>query len=289
MDKAIVFGKYDHLMGIVNFPNDSSMTFSPKVVGSDKPKSNQPSVAMILLTAGMLHNAGPFRMYVNVADDLAKHGIPSLRFDLSGIGESLGVGAGGKSIDRAANEAIEAMDYLSSNYGIDEFILFGLCSGADDSMQTALKDERVKGVIAIDGLGYQTLQSRLKQIILYSRKMLSIKKWLSKASQLFTKNAVPVSLALGSDVREFPESVEEASLELQMLNDRNTQLHFIYTGGTEYYHYKEQFYDMFPMVKWKGNESVAYFPQMDHVAILCEDRKQLVDNIVDKTVEMVAA
>lgn len=277
MDQAVIFGKYDHLLGVANIAN----------LKESEPKKDTP-VAMILLTAGMLHNVGPYRMYVDIANNLAEKGISSLRFDLSGIGESLGVGTAGKSIDRAAMETMEAMDYLANNQGIEKFILFGLCSGADDSIQTALKDRRVKGVIALDGLGYTTKRSKFNHAVLLTRKMLRIKKWIRKISRFTGINLAPASLAMGSDVREFPETPEQASHELQQLTDRNTQLHFIYTGGTDYYNYAKQFYDMLPTVKWKGKESTTYFPHMDHVVLLCEDRKELVDHVIEKTLQMAA-
>lgn len=283
MDQAIVFGKYDHLLGVANIVNPASN--STEALNDNIPQDNK-QVAMILMTAGMLHSVGPYRMYVDIANSLAEKGISSLRFDLSGIGESLGVGSVGKSIDRAAMEASEAMDYMSEKQGIKDFILFGLCSGADDSIQAALKDKRVKGVIALDGLGYKTSRSKFNQFLLLTRKMLRIKKWIRKISHLTEAYLAPASLAVGSDVREFPETAEQASQELQQLVDQKTQLHFIYTGGTEYYNYAEQFYDMLPKVNWNGNESTTYFPHMDHVVLLCEDRKELVDHVTEKAFKM---
>jgi len=272
MDQAIVFGEYDHLVGVAN------------IVQSDSAKEQ---VAMILITAGMLHNVGPFRLYVDIANSLEAQGISSLRFDISGIGESLGVGVADKSINRAAAEASEAMDYLYEKQGIKKFIVFGLCSGADDSIQTALEDDRVIGVISLDGVGYKTPRFELKQKLFKIRKLFNIEKWKIKLSHFSSIKPTPVSLAVGGDVREFPETPEQASKELQQLVDRNTQLYFIYTGGTDYYNYAEQFYEMLPDVNWKGTESTRYFSHMDHVILLCEDRQELVGDITNKTLNMV--
>jgi pimeloyl-ACP methyl ester carboxylesterase len=267
MDKPLVFGKLKHLIGVENIVKNSS-------------------IAVIMMTPGMLHNTGPFRLHVDMAQNLEQHGISSLRFDISGIGESLGVGTSGKSIDRAATEAIEAMDYLMDSTGIEQFILFGLCSGADDSIQAALKDKRVKGVISLDGAAYKTTRFKYKEACLMARKMLSISKWVNKFHHLTGNSKTPASLAMGSDIREFPETAEQACKELQQLVDSEVQLHFIYTGGTEYYNYSQQFYDMLPNMKWKGTESTEYFSQMDHVVMLCEDRKLLIDHIIAKTLNM---
>ena len=271
MNQTCVFGRYDHLMGVKN------------IVESAAP------FAVIMMTPGMLHHVGPYRMHVEMAHCLEQQQISSFRFDLSGIGESLGVGISGRSIDRAAFEAQEAMDYLSDKHGIKQFILFGLCSGADDSVQTALQDERVTGIIAMDGLAYSTPTFLQKEALFMARKALIPEKVINKIRTKLGNSGKPNSLTPGSDVREFPESAEQGAQELQTLVDNNVQLHFIYTGGTDYYNYAEQFYDMLPGMKWKGTESTHYFSQMDHLAMLCEDRQLLVEHVTEKAVDMLAA
>jgi len=272
MEQAIIFGKFDHLLGVESIAKPSA----------------ESGTMVIMLSAGMLHNVGPYRMYVDFSRHLVEQGISSLRFDLSGIGDSLGVGSAGKSLDRAASEASEAMDYCQQQHGIKRFILFGLCSGADDSIQAALKDERVKGVITLDGLAYSTLKFKIHKLLLLSKIMLRLDKWLNRIISLTAvSKSAPASLAMGSDVREYPETAVQASKELQQLVDRGTRLHFIYTGGTDDYNYAQQFYDMLPNVNWKGFESTQFFPHMDHVATLCEDRQQLVKHMVGKVLEMV--
>ncbi len=274
-EQAIIFGQYNHLLGV-----SSVTTTSDKV-----------DTAVIIMTAGMLHNVGPYRMYVELARSLTEQGIPSLRFDISGIGDSLGVGSAGKSIDRAAAEAVEAMDYLQKKQSIKHFIFFGLCSGADDSIQAALHDERIKGVILMDGLAYSTLQFKLRQLVLPMKMMLRPEKWLKKIKALKARpssKSAPASLAMGGDIREYPETPEQAARELQQLLDRGTSLHFIYTGGTDDYNYARQFYDMLPAVDWKGADSTQFFPHMDHVATLCEDRQELISHVTEKALQMVS-
>lgn len=276
MEHAIAFGKYDHLLGVKNI----AITSDPKYQ----------NIAMILLTPGMLHNAGPYRMYVEIARELEKQGMSSLRFDLSGIGESLGVGTPGKSIDRAAMETKQAMDYLSEQHCIQQFILFGLCSGADDSIQTALFDDRVKGVITLDGLAYDTPRYKFNNVVSLFKKLINWKKLVSKVKvSLKSDLPPPSSLARGEDIREYPASPEQAAQEFQQLVDRGTQLHFIYTGGSWYYNYANQFYDMLPKIDWKNKESVSYFAHMDHVVTLYEDRIELINHISEKTKKMVNA
>ncbi|RYZ57320.1 MAG: hypothetical protein EOP07_10250, partial [Proteobacteria bacterium] len=55
----------------------------------------------------------------------------------------------------------------------------------------------------------------------------------------------------------------------------------IYTGGfTPYYSYRSQFFDMLPDLKPKGQIAVEYWPEVDHLFMLMEDRQRLVDQVV---------
>jgi hypothetical protein len=271
-ESAIAFGQFNHLLGVWN-----------------EPEERRYNTAVIFVTAGMLHHCGPFRLHVDAARELASQGIPSLRFDLSGIGESLAVGSQGTSLDRAASEIREAIDWIgnatdkSCNGKIGKVILFGLCSGADDSLHAAPLDERIVGLIAIDGCGYRTPGYYLRRVFkFYLPRVLSLAKWKGlwhRHRQL--KTAVPRSLQPGYDVREFP-SRRKAQQIFKVLLQRDVHLHFIYTGGSEsgqYYNYDGQFKAMFPRMHRDPRLTHRYLADMDHVAFLCEDRARLVSHI----------
>uniref|UniRef100_UPI003569293C serine aminopeptidase domain-containing protein n=1 Tax=Novipirellula sp. TaxID=2795430 RepID=UPI003569293C len=262
---AVVFGRYEHLLG----------------VWQASTATQQSDTAAILVTPGMLHHVGPFRMYVDVANDLARRGIASLRFDISGIGESFGVGVGGRSIDRAADEISQAIDWIFENTKMQKIVLFGLCSGADDSLHAAVRDDRVTAVVPMDGCGYRTpayYWHRFRGHHLH--RLLRPRKWWEVTQRLLGQSSTaPRSLQQGDDIREFP-SRETAVAELSKLADRKTRLHFVYTGGVGmYYSYAQQFYDMFPELEGRDEVSMCFHPAMDHVAYLCEDRAALVEHI----------
>ncbi|EMI17022.1 non-ribosomal peptide synthetase [Rhodopirellula maiorica SM1] len=271
---AIVFGNYDHLLGV----------WQPSTT------TRHSDTAVILVTPGMLHHVGPFRLYVDVANDLARRGIASLRFDISGIGESFGVGAGGRSIDRAADEISQAIDWISANTQLQKIVLFGLCSGADDSLHAAVRDDRVSAVVPMDGCGYRTRAYYWHRFRGHHfHRILRPKKWWEVLQRLLNQdNTAPPSLQPGDDIREFP-SRETAVAELSELADRKTRLHFVYTGGVGmYYSYAQQFHDMFPELRGRDEVSTCFHPAMDHVAYLCEDRARLVDHIGSQIDQMAA-
>jgi hypothetical protein len=244
----------------------------------------------------MLHHCGPFRLHVELARELANQGIASLRFDLSGIGESFAVGSRGTSLNRAASEIKEAIDWISnetdksSNGKITKFILFGLCSGADDSIHAASLDERVVGVIVVDGCGYRTPMYYMNRALkFYLPRVLSLAKWKGLLHQLGEQKHTPASLQPGDDVREFP-SHKKAQQILKTLLQRDVRLHFIYTGGSgQYFNYDEQFEEMFPKLHNDPRLTHHFFADMDQVAFLCEDRAKLVSHILQVAIRIAKA
>ena len=262
METPIVFGEFENLVGVVN-----------------DPEARQSDVAVLMLTPGMLHHTGPYRLHVLMARRLAKQGIASLRYDLSGIGESLAVGEPGSSLERASREAQYAMDRMQADYGIKKFILFGLCSGADDGMYAALKDDRIVGLALLDGCGYRTMRYHVHRALgHYLPRLFRLDKWKRLVRRGPTEETAG-SLQMGVDIREYPEQ-EVAEFQISELADRGVQMRFIYTGGVAgYFNYGAQFFDMFPSLRGRKEVSTTFFPDMDHLAMLREDRVKLLNDL----------
>ncbi len=136
-EQVVLFGKTKSLVGIITEPYSAS--------------EDGCFPAIIILNAGLLHRIGPNRLYVKIARQMATAGFIVLRFDFSGIGDSSALDANLPFERSSISETQEAMHYLSSIRGIGEFILVGLCSGANVALKTACGDHRVVGVIGING------------------------------------------------------------------------------------------------------------------------------------------
>src|SRR5581483_8943361 len=85
----------------------------------------------------------------------AARGIPSLRLDLAGIGDSDGDAA--RFVDVAefyepelGGQIAAALDALGTSLGSRRFLLVGLCSGGYWSFRAALADDRVAAVAAVN-------------------------------------------------------------------------------------------------------------------------------------------
>lgn len=134
-EKAILFGKFHTLTGILTEPDAPA--------GENMP-------AVILSNAGLIHRIGPNRIYVKLARDLARLGYPVLRFDLSGVGDSVTRPDGMAVEEFTIDDMRQAMDYLAETLGSRRFVLGGHCAGAYHSIRTAARDDRVSGVVMIN-------------------------------------------------------------------------------------------------------------------------------------------
>ncbi len=112
-------------------------------------------VCALLLNGGALRHTGPNRSWVDIARRWAAQGVPSVRVDLSGIGD-----AEGEERDRVSNRELYAERSNRDTLGLveqlavrgvgEQFVLAGLCSGAYWALHAALRDPRVKGALMIN-------------------------------------------------------------------------------------------------------------------------------------------
>jgi pimeloyl-ACP methyl ester carboxylesterase len=133
-EDVVLFGAGRSLVGILSHPSD----FDPA-----RP-------AVLLLNLGQMQRSGPYRLHVKIARQLATLGFLVLRFDFSGVGDSLL-----RQDDLPQNrahplETREAMDYLEAAWGTHEFIAMGICRGAWVAFATACQDPRLIGLALIN-------------------------------------------------------------------------------------------------------------------------------------------
>ena len=111
--------------------------------------------AAILLNAGALRRIGPGRLWVELARDWAARGVPTLRIDLEGLGDSDGdstryADTGALYTLDLVDQVIAAMDELEAREIGRRFLLAGLCAGAYWSFHTALRDPRVEATFLLN-------------------------------------------------------------------------------------------------------------------------------------------
>ncbi len=195
-ESLALFGRSQELVGVVT---------DPVSVGRER-------IACLLPNVGLAHRIGPHRLNVRIARKLATQGLVSLRFDLSGIGDSRGSTTGTNFLEQAIVDMRSAMDYLSSEMGIEKFVVFGICSGAANAYQLAIADHRVIGVFMFDGFRYPSTQhqladvvARLRQMTFAQRAKFIAAKGKSTFTHLMGKSATSIDASIDVIMPPMPE------------------------------------------------------------------------------------
>ena len=119
-------------------------------------------LGLVMFNSGVVHRIGPHRINVKLARQLALRGIPSIRFDLHGMGDSLRADGVLPYERQAVADLGLAMDTLQDCAGVARFALLGFCSGAVPSYLAAQADPRVGTVILYDAFAFPTPRSRAR-------------------------------------------------------------------------------------------------------------------------------
>lgn len=140
-ERAVHFenGRGEPLTGVLHAPDESAPAATHGVVW---------------LSAGQKIRQGAWRMNVEIARSLAARGVPVLRFDFSGIGDSGGDHRHGDAVmdfygfiqsGGYADEAVLGARLLQEQTGVERVVFGGLCGGAITGLFAA---SRLKGVVA---------------------------------------------------------------------------------------------------------------------------------------------
>jgi len=259
-EEVYQFGKDATLVGIVSEP------------ATGEARAQLPAV--ILLNAGLVHRIGPFRSSVTLARRLAALGYVVLRFDLSGLGDSETRKDSRSENERALEDVREAIELLSQTRGVQSFVLYGLCSGADYAHAIATADTRIVGAVMIDAYGWRTAKWAWRRA---TDLLFNMRKWRFRIHRILQRQFATSHPE--TYVREFPPK-EQVRAELETLTARGVNMLFIYTAGVPtYLNYREQFFEMFGAADFKKRIEVEFYGKTDHTFFRFEDRERLHDRI----------
>jgi pimeloyl-ACP methyl ester carboxylesterase len=252
-EQACRLGEGGELAGILSLPAAASQ------------------LGCVLVSAGLVPKHGPFRVYTQLARRLAADGLPTLRFDLSGIGDSLPARSGQALRERTFDEIRAAVDHLSATRAPGGVILAGLCSGAEDSFRYAEHDPRVVAVVLIDPFAYPVRRAlpRAFALRVASRVLRSLGVYVPR----------PAAVGRRAVTYRYMERFESERI-LATLLARGVRSHFVYTGATrDAINHEGHLAAMFPGLDLGRLVTVDLLPRSDHTQFLQEDRDQLVEAI----------
>jgi hypothetical protein len=232
---------------------------------------------MLLANVGMHHRVGPYRLFVDLARRLAELGFTTLRFDLSGLGDS-GTYSGTVSDEsRWIEDMKSAMSLLQDKYAVRGFVVLGLCSGVDPAHAVALADPRIHGAIFVDGHSYITKMHYVHRYVFRATQR--------RAWELFLKRRMPALFGVEQEpavetslaFTRAPMPRERFVREVGRLLEQKIPLLFAFTGEQHAaFSHPEQFHDMVHPLETRGRVDVAMYRRADHTLSIPEDRRAFI-------------
>jgi hypothetical protein len=214
------FGAENSLVGMVTAPTHQTPA----------------TVACLMLNMGANHRVGPRRINVKLAHALAARGVSSLRLDLGGVGDSDALDTVHDLHTRAIHDLQAGMDLVERTLGIRQFVIVGMCSGAEHAMSTAAADARVIAISMFDGFAFPERRTRWERAV---RRALAApahpsfpgkaKRWL-KRHLLHIRPAKPLP---GFFREQVPHAVTAAwfGATMKLLADRRVAMQLLYSGS----------------------------------------------------------
>jgi pimeloyl-ACP methyl ester carboxylesterase len=228
----------------------------------------------VLLNAGLLHRAGPHRLYVRMARELAKAGFPTLRIDLAGKGDSP------QRPDTTRRESLE-IDFgeivrgLQSRYGSPRFVLAGLCSGADDAIRLAPLDDRVVGLLLLDPLCFPDAGFARRAAIIKYTQPARYATWLKRRLTGEPEKTMVVAELDPLTIRDTP-TFEQMRAAFVALGRRRGRVLSIFTAyALRYYNQRGQLGRVLNVDDYVRFGTELFWPEAEHVYTLDLHRRRL--------------
>lgn len=265
-ESVVEFGPHGGLIGILTMPDTPRVDF-----------------AVLLSNTGMHHRVGPFRLNVKLARAFAKAGIPTLRFDRSGLGDSAPRTTPGNDHDHALQDTTDAMDCLAARHGIERFVLIALCSGVDVAHEITRRDHRVIGAVFIDGYAYETRGFRWRRTLPRLLDAARIRRFLRRRAHRAQHReffATPAATA-PVFVRELP-TLARFRDEVRSMAARGARVLMVYTGAMGVHvNAPQQLYEMIGTDVSPRDVGVAWLPEADHLFSATTARLALQQHLLD--------
>jgi hypothetical protein len=278
LERVLTFGPGKSLVGILCEPAPG--------------KAVRGAPAVITWNVGINHRVGPYRIYVDLARQLAERGFTCLRFDVSGLGDSVVDREDTRSDARRAEGDVQAaMAALREQRGIQRFVLIGFCSSVDAAHNLGASSEDVSGVIYLEGYGFRTNGYYLR----YPLRLLDRNRWKRRFRMwlpaLLPQVFGPPRLSIEREeiyVRDYPTPMKFVN-DVRSMVKRGVKLLFIYAGGDTTYTYRDQLFDMLGPGVPRQAIDLEFQQRADHTFFVTADRASAIRSVVDWMVKRFAA
>jgi len=186
------------------------------------------SRGVLIVVGGPQYRVGSHRQFMLLARDLAAHGVPVMRFDYRGMGDSEGDTRNFENIKDDLYYAIN--QFFEEVHSLKEIVIWGLCDAASAALFYAYQDQRVTGLVLLnpwvrtdEGIA----KARLKHY--YVARLLEPEFWskiwqgqfsFTKAAQSFFNNVSKALIGKKGNVASLNGSATNKSSDLVSLPER---------------------------------------------------------------------
>lgn len=239
---------------------------------------------VLLFNVGANAHYGPHRINVKLARALVRQGVPTLRFDLSGVGDSAAADGALDYREQAVADLKAAMDHAQVQAGLQRFVVVGICSGAVHAYRVAQEDARVVGVVMMDGYWYASAWTAWVR----RWKRLRTASWLSvplaaARSLLSDSRAARGDGVMGSsDPHSANPSQDAFSGVMQHLVERGVAVYLLYSATMlDYVNYGAQLHHVFKGAAWLDRIRCELHEEFDHTLSTCAGQQRFIELLCD--------
>ena len=243
------------------------------------PASGGPApVCAVLLNAGALPRIGPNRTWVELGRRWATRGVPTIRVDFAGIGDSDGddqpLDASSELYSPYMLEQTQALLHDLEARGLpNRFVLVGLCSGAYWALHTALADPRVAGSFMINLYSFywsQELVAERDRRETVAALRGGVLKRLASGGVSYDQvrralRGIRGGMRSGRHGSVEAAQASEVGLALDKLRDQHTQVLLLLSRGEPLYDQFEREGRLARLDQWP-NVSLERIPSSDHMS-----------------------
>jgi exosortase A-associated hydrolase 1 len=103
---------------------------------------------VLIVVGGPQYRVGSHRQFALLARSLAEQGIPAMRFDYRGMGDSVGEPRTFEDVEPDLRAAID--QFIATVSGMREVVIWGLCDAASAALFYGAEDARVCGLVLLN-------------------------------------------------------------------------------------------------------------------------------------------
>lgn len=173
------------------------------------------TTGVLIVVGGPQYRVGSHRQFVHLSRALALQGIPVMRFDYRGMGDSSGDLLGFEHIQMDIRCAIDA--FLDKHSVLTKVVIWGLCDAATAAGFYAAEDKRVSGLVLLNPW-VRSEEGEAKAFLkhYYLQRLMSKQFWQKVVSGKFNLSDSIVSLV--SKIRRVASQAERQSANQSLAN-----------------------------------------------------------------------